>query len=141
MRDHTSTARNSEDCLIFAAPCTQDLATARTAIEGMQISLQVVRNLKELREAASWGREVLGIIIAREFLGEDVVKALAEIKRIAPLFPIVLAASKTSSAFERSVRRIGIFYYLLSPFDRDEFLSLVYALYSYRTRREMALDE
>lgn len=138
MPDDRMIAENGDDWLILAAPDNQDLVAAAAAIEEMNVSLHVVRDLSQLNSAVSGKRSALGMIVAREFLGDDAPGALGMIKALLPDLPIILAVSETSTAFERSMRQIGIFYYLLSPYDREEFLNVIQALYSRKAREHDA---
>ncbi|MBI4831945.1 MAG: hypothetical protein HY801_10415 [Candidatus Lindowbacteria bacterium] len=126
--------RNGRHGIILAVSGNQDLIAASAAIREMNIPLQIARDMCELREILLASHNALGVLIAKEFLGEDASAALGGIKRIDPDLPIIIAAAETSTAFEKSAREIGIFYYLLSPCDREEFLSVINALHSHQTR-------
>ncbi|MBI5115630.1 hypothetical protein HZA56_04105 [Candidatus Poribacteria bacterium] len=130
-----SSNTNGKHCIILAISDNQDLLAASTAIEEMKIPLQIAGNIHELKQILSGGHSALGVLIAKEFLGEDASAALGGIKRMDPELPIIVAAAETSTAFEKSAREIGIFYYLLSPCDREEFLSVINALHSHQTRK------
>jgi len=138
MRQREKPTRKGNDCIILAVPENHDLLAASAVIEEMNISLQVVRSVLDLEKAVSRPDGMLGIIISSKFLGENVSTIYRRIKKTTHDIPIVLAASDTDAMFEKTIRQMGVFYYLLSPYDREEFLSVIAALYSHKARRSSA---
>ncbi len=125
-----SNGTNEKGRIILAISDEQILFTMSSTIEKMGVSFSSIAETSELEEILSQNGEVLGAIIEREFLGADAQAALNEIKNIAPKLPIVLAVSDTDLVFEKIVRQIGVYYYLLRPYERKEFLDIVRALQS-----------
>ena len=121
--------------IILAAPDDQDLLATSSIIQEMNVSFQVVKSMSDLEKTLLQTSAILGAIITREFLGKNALRTLRKIKSIDPDLPIILATSETNVAFEKKMRQIGIFYYLLSPYDRAEFISMVSALHSQKTKR------
>jgi len=134
-------ARNRKDCIILAVPPGKDLFGASAVIEEMDISLCVVNEIFEVEEALSNNSGALGVIAAQELLENDAAKALERIKSIDYELPVVVMASDTNIAFEKTMRRIGVFYYLLSPYDREEFLNVVHCLHSHYVRRRKVSED
>ncbi len=127
--------RNGQGCILLAASDNQELIAISALIEEMDIPLYLVKNVSEITKALERNTKMVGAIIGREFLGEDARAVFKKIKRMAPDLPIVLASSDNDAAFERSIRQMGVFYYLLAPYDREEFLNAVRALHSYGSTR------
>ncbi len=128
-------ARDGKDCIILAIPPGEDRFGASAVIRKMDIPLCVVNEMFEVEEALSNNSGALGVIAAQELLGNDAAKALERIKSIDSELPVVVVASDTNIAFEKTMRHVGIFYYLLSPYDREEFLNVVHSLHSHHVRR------
>ncbi len=136
MRRKKMRVQDDKNCyIILAAPDDQDLLATSAVIQEMNVSFQVVKSMSDLEKTLLKNGEILGAIITRKFLGKNALKTLKKIKSIDPELPIILATSETNAAFEKKMRQIGIFYYLLSPFDRAEFISMISALRSQRAKR------
>ena len=104
----------------------------------MDIPVFVANGISETETAITENPEVLGVVVAAEFLGTNAAKAFEGMRSIDPDLPIVIMASDTNIDFEKTVRQMGIFYYLLPPYDREEFLKIVCALHSDSTKRKNA---
>jgi DNA-binding NtrC family response regulator len=136
MRRKKKPIQKSKDYyIILAAPDDENLLATSATLREMNISFQVVDSMSDLQNALLRNSAILGAIITREFLGRNALRTLKKIKSIDPEIPIILATSETSAAFEKKMRQIGIFYYLLSPYDREEFIGMVTALHSQKAKR------
>ena len=134
-RKKKPTKKSKDYYIILAAPDDQNLLATSTTLREMNIAFQVVESMSDLEMALLRNSAILGAIITREFLGKNALRTLKKIKNIDPEIPIILATSETSAAFEKKMRQIGIFYYLLSPYDREEFIGMVTALRSQKEKR------
>ena len=119
---------SGRDWFILAVNGDSDLLATATTFEEMNISLRIVAEMAELEKTLLDNGKPAGAIVSHKFLGAGAPAKLKRIKSIAPGLQLIIAASETSEAFEKAVRLIGIFYYLLAPYEREEFLSVIRAL-------------
>ncbi|NQU07611.1 MAG: hypothetical protein HQ583_03545 [Candidatus Abyssubacteria bacterium] len=127
--------QDRKDCIILAIPAGEGLFEVSAGMKEMNIPLCIVQGMCEIEEALSNNLGVLGVVVAQKFLGDDTARAVESIRNIDSELPIVVVASDTNIAFEITMRQMGIFYYLLSPYDREEFFNIVQALHYHNARR------
>ena len=116
------------EVIIIAAKNDRELLAASQIIEEMNIAVQKISDKDDLEQILKNRRDIIGVIISRQFLGDNPFTDLGRIRKLVPDIPVILAASKSSEKFEKNIRRIGVFYYMLEPYDRQEFLSVINAL-------------
>ncbi len=126
--------------IILAIPAGENPFEVCTAIKEMEIPLYVAKEMSEIEDTLSDNPGALGAVVAQKFLGDDAPMTFKRIQSIDPELPIVIVASDTNIAFETTMRQMGIFYYLLSPFDREEFLNMVHSLHSHYVKRNRATE-
>ena len=114
--------------IITVALADQNQKAMSAITREMNIGLLCIEQISELPETMSDSCDVLGLIVSQEALKSDPERSLSKIKNIASDLPIIVAASSTDWELEKVVRRVGIFYYLLEPYEREEFLSAIRAL-------------
>ena len=136
MKRRKEMPESGRDTILLAVNGDRDLLATATIFEQMNVSLRIVADMAELERTLTGDGKPAGAIISHAFLNTQSCANLERIKRLAPELRIVIAASQTNAAFERAVREIGIFYYLLSPYDREEYLSVIRALCSEQSKEK-----
>lgn len=129
-------SKDTAEYIVLAAGGNPEPLAAATIIQEMGLSVIPVSHMDELERTLAGKDEIIGAIISRRFLGENPLACLGKIRRSAPHIPLIVAASKSGETFERNIRKIGVFYFLLEPYDRGEFLDVVSALRSFKSRKK-----
>jgi DNA-binding NtrC family response regulator len=130
-------AEEEKGRIIFVALADQCREAMSEIVREMNIGLLCIGQISELPETMLDSRDVLGLIVSQEALKLNPERSLSKIKNIASDLPIIVAASMTDWELEKVVRRVGIFYYLLEPYEREEFLSAIRALSVNRERKRV----
>lgn len=134
MRREIKTRENGNGSVVIAAGDNQELLAAAEILKKMKISVLSVSKIGGLEETFINGDRIIGIIVSRQFLGQNPFSNLGKMRNFAPNTPVVVTASKSSEKFEKNIRQIGVFYYMLEPYDREEFLGVITALLDFKAR-------
>ncbi len=122
--DHLPEEAFADARILLANNNRAEMMFLREALSSEPWQLRTASRHEDVIESIQKGQSDI-LIIGVEALGRKVYEFIPEVRKLGGNIPIIVASGDPSLELARRVRELGIFFYLMEPFDQDEVRAVV----------------